>query len=116
MQNRSPDAAVAPLAVSLLRKLGACDDYIAMGYAAAGNIEDAEKLRNQRGVRLKPLAIGAAMCADTGYAEKLRYQFNYLPSGLYTGQRWPKIMVMLRHSQLTSIRKMIHINSSKSHN
>lgn len=81
-QTDHPDAAIAHDAITLLRKLGACDDFIALGFAAAGNVAEAEKLRKQRGVRLKPLAIGAAMCHETTYAEKLRQQFQ-LPSSWF---------------------------------
>jgi virulence-associated protein VapD len=80
-----PDSVIAPQAIDLLRKLGASNDYIAMGYAAAGNFTEAERLRNQFGVRLKPLAIGAAMCADTSYADKLLLQYQLPTTWLIYG-------------------------------
>jgi hypothetical protein len=71
--------------VELLRIFGANPDYIALGYASAGNVEKANALLNQGGIKIKYLAIGAAMCANNDYAEFLREKFQMSPEYFIIG-------------------------------
>lgn len=72
-------------AVTLLMSFNARKDFIAMGYARAGNVEKAEQLRKEFGVNIKMLAMGAAMHKDHTYAEQLRKQFELRPDWLVFG-------------------------------
>ncbi len=72
-------------AVKLLHGLGANGDYIAMGYASEGYVQEAEIMRKKFGANIKHLAIGAAMYHDSSYAEQLRQKFSFNTAWLMFG-------------------------------
>ena len=85
----TPAAALAAegkhAAVQLLQKLGANPDYIAMGYAIGGYTKEAEEYRNNTGINIKHLVVGAAMYHDHTYADYLRKLYNLSPEWLIFG-------------------------------
>jgi hypothetical protein len=72
-------------AVNLLRSFGASEDYIAMGYASAGNVAAAEKLRREKGVSIKYLVLGASLHVDHEYALWLQDKYKLSAELLISG-------------------------------
>ncbi len=72
-------------AVDLLRSFGVSEDYIAMGYDIAGNMDAAEKLRCEKGVTIHYLALGAGLSPKPRYALFLQKKFNLSPEWAVAG-------------------------------
>lgn len=72
-------------AVALLQSFGASPDYIAMGYVYANNLELAEKMRREMGVKIHFLALGAGLARNHDYAKHLQKQYHLHPEYIVLG-------------------------------
>ncbi|HTM63339.1 MAG TPA: hypothetical protein VL360_02410 [Gammaproteobacteria bacterium] len=82
-------------AVELLLSRQASKDFAAMGYARAGNVNAAEKLRKEYGINIKYLAVGAAMAESSSYANQLRLKFDLNAEWLIFGAAYAGRMTYL---------------------